>query len=286
MADTPVKKSESRLKKIIEASREKTPEELRQIEVERQQQEEEKLRKEEERRRREGVVKALFDECGTIFGKKRYKARVSQLLEFLKSKKNAIMFWESPHIKKIYDISSLDNFLCSIYVEEMQDETYERWLRQCLANPFNNNYVVNYERISRITYPHPFDLSDTLNTIFSLCRNTCYVTGNQLNEDYNGVFVAEYEELRFFKQRRFGDLLDKNVTISRAVHSNKEELVYFLNPLFVIENNFIRLDAYNIWKNTLKNEWAAIEENAPSMIQLLNELVRTRKIYLKEIEKK
>lgn len=289
MADTSVKKSESRLKKIIEASREKTPEELRQIEVERQQQEEEKLRKEEERRRREGVVKALFDECGTIFGKKRYKARVPQLLEFLKSEKNAIMFWESPHIKKIYDISSLDNFLCSIYVEEMQDETYERWLHQCLANPFNTNYAVNYERISRIAFPFPCNLTGVLDLIFSFCRNTAYVTRSQLIEDiedYDDDDARQYEEILFLKPRRFGDLLDKNVTISRTVHSNKEELIYFLNPLFITENDFLRLDAYDIWKDTLEDEWAAIEEKVPSMIQLLDELVRTRKIYLKEIEKK
>jgi len=291
MADTPVKntKPQSRLKKIIEASREKTPEELRQIEAERQQQVEEIQRKEEERRRREGEVRALFDECGTIFGKKRYKARVPQLLKFLKSKKNAIMFWESPHIKKIYDISSLDNFLCSIYVEEMQDETYERWLRQCLSNPFNGNYVIHYERIFSAPHVRLYDFSFILTTLLNFCRNTGYVTRSQMIEDcedYDGSFAKEYEDFRLIKPRKYGDLLDKNVTISRTVHSNKEELIYFLNPLFITENDFLRLDAYDIWRNFLEDEWAAIEEKVPSMIQLLDELVRTRKIYLKEIEKK
>ena len=82
-------------------------------------------------------------------------------------------------------------------------------------------------------------------------------------------------------------MLDKNVTVSRLARA-ENELFYFINPLFFSENNILRLDAYAVWRNvdSLSNEWDRIERKAPAMIKLLDELVRTRKIYLKEIKKR
>lgn len=92
---------------------------------------------------------------------------------------------------------------------------------------------------------------------------------------------------KYIKSVKYADLLDKNVTVSRLA-SAENELFYIINPLFFSENNYLRLDAYAVWRNvdSLSNEWDRIERKAPAMIKLLDELVRTRKIYLKEIKKR
>ena len=112
--------------------------------------EENRKREEEEQKellRRAGEVGALFDECGEIYGKKRYKARVDELIEYLNDKKNnkehAIEFWKNPHIKMIYNISDHNNFLLSIYTEETDNMKYEEWLRKHFSNPFFTHNAAN-----------------------------------------------------------------------------------------------------------------------------------------------
>ena len=101
----------------------------------------------EERKRRENEVKALFDEYDEVYGKKRYIAKVPELLKYLKYKKNAKTFWENPHIKMIYNISDRHNFLLSVYAEETDNRKYEKWLREHFSNPFFDKVIVNFEMI-------------------------------------------------------------------------------------------------------------------------------------------
>ena len=61
--------------------------------------------------------------------------------------------------------------------------------------------------------------------------------------------------------------------------------VYSYNPLILMNNNFLRLDTYNDWKNKFKKYWKEVTQRDPVMFQILDALVKSRKIYLKEINK-
>lgn len=244
---------------------------------------------EKERIRKESEVKALFDKI-TVNGKIRYVARVQQLLEFLKLEKNAVTFWENLHIRKLYDVSNQINFLCSIYTEELYDETAERDLHNNFANPFyDDNYIVFYDRISRINHRLHYEIHFAANTILELSQQTNgYITKTRLHEDcYDTTFWWHSVRDKYIKSVKYADLLDKNVTVSRLKRAGNE-LFYIINPLFFSENNYLRLDAYAVWRNvdSLSNEWDRIQRKAPVMMKLLDELVRTRKVYLKEIKKR
>ena len=213
-----------------------------------------------------------------------------QLLEFLKQEKNAVTFWENHHIRKLYDVSNEMSFFSSIYTEETKDSDYEQWLRRALSNPFNNNYVINYECIARIRDAHRYNITAILNEIIGFCEGTCYVTESKLLEDHPPGFSELYVKALYMKARKYGKLLDKNETVSRLARLNNEETVYILNPLFITENHFLRLDAYDVWRksklNEVKYEWTEIEKEVPYMIQVLDELVRTRRIYLNKMKRK
>ena len=271
------------------AKRALDPEYAKRKEAEEKREKEELQRKEKERIRKEGEVKALFDEI-KVYGKNRYVARIQQLLEFLKLEKNAVTFWENPHIRKLYDVSNQINFLCSIYTEELYDETAERDLHNNFANPFyDDNFIVFYDRISRINHRLRYEIDSVANTILELHQRTNgYISKTRLYEDrYDTSFLWHSKRDKYIKSVKYADLLDKNVTVSRLA-SAENELFYIINPLFFSENNYLRLDAYAVWRNvdSLSNEWDRIERKAPAMIKLLDELVRTRKIYLKEIKKR
>lgn len=280
----------TQLKELFERIRiARDPEYAKSKEEEKKRKEEELQRKEAERIRKEGEVKALFDEI-KVYGKNRYVARIQQLLEFLKLEKNAITFWENPHIRKLYDVSNQINFLFSIYTEELYDETAERDLHNNYANPFyDDTFIVFFERISRINHRLHYEIHSAANTILELSQQmNGYISKTRLYEDrYNTTFLWHYERDKYIKSVKYADLLDKNVTVSRLARAENERF-YFINPLFFSENNTLRLDAYAVWRNvdSLSNEWGRIERKAPAMIKLLDELVRTRKIYLKEIKKR
>ena len=273
------------LKKLFGTRKINTPE----YKAEQERLKEERRLREEERIQREGVVRVLFDEY-EIYNKKRDKAKVPQLLEFLKKDENAVTFWENQHIRKLYDISNEINFFSSIYTEETKDSDYEQLLRRGLCNPFNNNYVINYECIARIREARLYSMPAILNEIFSFCEGTCYVTESKLLENHAPDFPCLYVDAMYMKARKYGDLLDKNETVSRLPRSNDEETVYILNPLFITENHFLRLDAYDVWRKSrfhaMKYEWTLIEKKAPYMIQVLDELARSRRVYLNEVKKR
>ena len=239
---------------------------------------------------KEEEVKKLFVEY-KIYNKKRYRANVPQLLEFLKKDENAVTFWENQHIRKLYDISNVVSFFSSIYTEETKDSDYEQqWLRSGLCNPFNNNYVINYECIARIREARLYSMPAILNEIISFCEGTCYVTESKLLENHAPDFPCLYVDTMYMAKRKYGDLLDKNETVSRLPRSNDEETVYILNPLFITENHFLRLEAYDVWRKSelsaVKYEWNLIEKKALPMIQVLDELARSRRVYLNEVKKK
>lgn len=276
----------NRLKELFRAHKMLTPE----YEAEQNRLKEECRLREKERIQREGEVRVLlFDEYKT-YGKKRYKAKVPQLLEFLKQDENAVTFWENQHIRKLYDISNEINFFSSIYTEETKDSDYEQLLRRGLCNPFNNNYIINYECIARIREAHLYSMPAILNEIFSFCEGTCYVTESKLLEGHPPDFSRLYVDAMYMKARKYGDLLDKNEIVSRLPRSNDEETVYILNPLFITENHFLRLEAYDVWRksrfNAMKYEWTLIEKKSPYMIQVLDELARSRRVYLNEVKKR
>lgn len=255
-----------------------------------QQKEAERKRLHDERIKREGEVKALFDEIGELYGKKIYKARVPELLDYLKTKKNAIKFWQDPHIKKIYNVANELGFILSIYAEETDDNIYETWLRTHFINPFNQEHVENYVRgVCHQSYGHYEDL--VMRFGIAIDRLSYFDLNHQFNESKNRLLQDVDDDINkdlkmlerngFIKARPYNALLDKN-SYYRALIQNESDEIYFLNPLYIMDNNFLRLDTYDIWKNTLRGEWGEIQNKAPIMMQLLGELVRTRKIYIRE----
>lgn len=257
-------------------------------------QREEAARQEYERIQRKGEVQALFDEVCEFHDKKIYKPKVPELFEYLKKKKNIITFWQDPHIKKVYNVANEFSFILSIFAEETDDNIYEDWLRKHFINPFNGECVDNYTRgVCHQSYGYYADLVmrfgtavDSLsyfdlNHTFNESKNRLMQDGdNELRTDLNRL-----ERNRFIKARSYNELLDKN-SYYRTLIQNENDEIYFMNPLFIMDNNFLRLDTYDLWKNSLRDEWAEIRTITPIMVQLLDELVRTRKIYLKEMKKR
>ena len=63
------------------------------------------------------------------------------------------------------------------------------------------------------------------------------------------------------------------------------EKVYFYHPLIMMDNNFISIDTYNYWRKIYKEQWDEVTKKDPDMFAILDALVKSRKIYLKEINK-
>ena len=53
-----------------------------------------------------------------------------------------------------------------------------------------------------------------------------------------------------------------------------------------MDNMFLRLDVYNVWKNAHKNQWPKVIKKDLDMFKILDALVQSRKYYLKEINKR
>lgn len=260
------------LKKISESSREKTPEEIRQLEERRKHLAEEKQRKEEELIQIEGEIKALFKEY-TIYGKKSYAAKVPKLLKYLKSDLNAVKFWQDRHIRKNYNITNEVNFLFSIYTEEDDDKMHEIWSHRNLSNPFADTWIVDYNSGYYI---------DDLENLFE--SGETYASKRIiLGRDATEEEINDLERSHIIKMREFKDLLDKKYFREHCFFP--DDVIYFINPLIITDNNFLRLDTYDVWRESLENTWVYVERRAPIMIKLLDELVRTRKIYLTEMKK-
>lgn len=358
----------------------------------------------EECKRRENEVKALFDEHDEVYGKKRYMAKVPELLRFLKYKKNAKAFWENPHIKMIYNVSDHLNFLLSIYTQETDNRKYEEWLVENFSNPifgrryFNFDMILNYYDLYDIDKERLFHFYPNLINILNQCSKdesleedmmsdyedivskmnfVKFVPINKLlNRDYyRGVpqihpnlprsirnaktrlnsanahlekfrarlseknidirtivdlknmansslrealkclydsFVS-YEKAHslymdlddeynsyfwdFSKYGMYYELLEEHLTILSNVYDSLineydlivkqlpdyKDFVLLVHPLIVMENNFLRIDAYSVWKNVLKKQWADVINNNPEMFEILDALVKSRGYYLDEI---
>ena len=260
---------------------------------------EENLKKRvEDRLNREGEMANLFKDYDKIYGKRRYMPQVPELLNFLKSKKNAVTFWKNPHVKMIYNVSDHHNFLLSIYAEETDNRKYEEWLRKYFSNPFVNHLAVNYETVVKkyLQYNGRYELEKEL---LSTCR-----TVNNLNSDnrngyddlclfnrcmYTGAAYSGAVDLRTYhklsKPIADEDLLDSAAYEHLSSIRTSDELIQIINPLVATDNNFIRLDVYNTWRTNCKNEWNEVKAKDPDMFAILDALVKSRKIYLKEINK-
>lgn len=257
--------------------------------------EEERQRAEKERIRTFGEVRALFDEAGELYGKKLYRARAGELLKYLKTKKHAVTFWNNPHVKMIYNIADHNNFLLSIYAEETDNRKYEEWLREHFSNPFVNHLAVNYEMVVKkyLRYDDNYGIEKEL---ISTCR-----TVNNLNNDnrngyddlclftrfiYSGatyrgaVNLGTYHELS--KPISDEDLLDSDAYNHLLSIRNFDEPIRIINPLVATDNNFLRIDTYNAWRTKCRNEWREVFQRNPEMFAILDALVKSRKIYLKE----
>lgn len=358
----------------------------------------------EECKRRENEVKALFDEHDEVYGKKRYMAKVPELLRFLKYKKNAKTFWENPHIKMIYNISDHNNFLLSIYTEETDNRKYKEWLVENFSNPifgrryFNFDMILNYYDLYDIDKERLFHFFPNLINILNQCSKdeileedmmsdyedivskmnfVKFVPINKLlNRDYyrdvpqihpnlprpirnakirlNSAnayleklraklsekeldiqIITEFRNLAntslgqalqslydsfssyekadslnadlsdeynsyfwdFSKYGMYYELLEEHLTILSNVYDSLineydlivkqlpdyKDFVLLVHPLIVMENNFLRIDAYSVWKNVLKKQWTGVINNNPEMFEILDALVKSRGYYLDEI---
>ncbi len=198
----------------------------------------------------------------------------------------------------IYNISDHHNFLLSIYAEETDNNRYEAWLRKYFSNPFVNHFAVNYEMIVKKYLQNDINYNIT-EELLSTCR-----TINLLNNDKrNG-----YDDVCLFRRfiysgavHRGGCHLNSCNKISKPVSDkdlldfgayehlssirNEDEPIQIVNPLFATDNNFIRLDVYNIWKSYNRTEWKELKEKDYDMFAILDALVKSRKTYLKEVHK-
>ena len=266
--------------------------------------EENRKREEEEQKellRRAGEVGALFDECGEIYGKKRYKARVAELIEYLNDKEHekehAIEFWKNPHIKMIYNISDHNNFLLSIYTEETDNVKYEEWLRKHFSNPFFTHTAANpimFKTLAntdsqgyyRVLESSIDNLQETQN---EHNRFTLFVGDDHYLADSSRIMIKAVPGNSLLDVEAYTHLVNVHADLpSYYDKSSKAEYVeniYSYNPLILMNNNFLRLDTYNNWRNKFKKYWKEVNQRDSEMFAILDALVKSRKIYLKERKK-
>ena len=217
MADKYIKRKtpQARLKQILEASREKTPEEIQQLE--------------DDRIHTEDEIKALFYKYDEIYGYERYEARPVELVKYLETREHAIAFWKDPHIKMIYNISDYHNFLLSIYAEEINNKLYEAWLRKYFSNPFFNHIEFNYEMFLKLECLNVNFIMEIGELIETLNENQRYILLEREFSHLNDVLKHN----QIFKAVNINDLLDKagclnGIEISKDL---PEELTSGLNHL-------------------------------------------------------
>ncbi len=101
-----------------------------------------------------------------------------------------------------------------------------------------------------------------------------YDDDDYFNNKYK-FFVEIYNNLSDLNKRYRNEV--------EIIARESADKVLFLHPLIAMDNNFIRIDEYNIWKGTLAKQWSDVRTNNPDMFAILDALVKSRKIYLKEI---
>lgn len=230
-------------------------------------------------------IDELFYELEVIRrGKNVYYPDVNKLLATLKSKDNSYRFWKSPHIKKVYDISNEFSFLLSIYTEETDENLYEDWLFDSAYNPFGSGMVINYSRLKKYERYSYYNLSDFEEFISSF--------GSGTRTKFSNEDIKDFKKARLLKTVPYDKLLDRRIYDNHLVPSytdfKGERFVILLNPLYIMGThyrcNFIRLDTYNAWRKTLKDEWKILKEFDNCIIEVLDALVASRKAYMEYIK--
>lgn len=218
-----------------------------------------------------------------------FMPRVDELITFLRDKDNLLKFWKNPHIKMIYDISNVYNFLSSIYTEETNAKVYEDRLYANIYNPLSGGIVVNYSILSKYVSGYLLDRFVKFISDYENGKMTQFTDDN----------IKDFIKARILKKVQYGKLLDKrifdeNLEMScskKTLEGKIERFVLLLNPLFFMGTNFnaniIRLDTYNAWRNTLKQEWSELRKykDADDMFKILDALVESRKSYMEYVKK-
>ena len=206
---------------------------------------------------------------------------------------NATRFWMNQHIRKIYDISNEFSFFTSIYTAETDDKLYEKWILENCSNPFNKGLIVNHSLFLK----YESDSADVLNNFVDF-----YV--NRKCKNFTDSELKAFKNANLLKVVPYEDLLDRSIydnklefTYINKRNKNKRHFVFLPNPLYIIgskrNRNFIRLDTYNAWKDTLQRyfstEWNKMNRNNGFMFFILDLLVESRRKYMdykKLIEKR
>ena len=105
--------------------------------------------------------------------------------------------------------------------------------------------------------------------------------------DLNKAVDDDYFDKKYkFFVERYNNLSNLNNRYRNEVEMIARESadkVLFLHPLIAMDNNFIRIDEYSVWKRTRAKQWSDIRKNNPDMFAVLDALVKSRKYYLDEI---
>lgn len=121
------------------------------------------------------------------------------------------------------------------------------------------------------------------------------INGNIITTEVISGSLKELERSKFIISMSLNDTLTEENTykpLSELEYDdvcfinpfNKNE-VYFVNPLYVMDNNFLRLDTYYAWRDRIQAAWGEVREAEPKMFEILDALVTSRKIYIKEMYK-
>lgn len=110
-----------------------------------------------------------------------------------------------------------------------------------------------------------------------------------MNDYYNKDLDDDYFDKKYkFFVERYNNLSNLNEKIRNEVEVIARESannILFVHPLIAMDNVFLRLDVYNVWKNAHRNQWSKVIIKDLDMFKILDALVESRKYYLKEINK-
>ena len=215
-----------------------------------------------------------------LTGYRLYIPDTNKLLDFLESESNAYRFWTNPCIRKIYNISSYSSLLTSIYTDYKDEEVYDDFLMVWNHNPFTNGVVVNYSLAMKYVKR---DILDKYAEIFS----------DPPKKSYKKADLELFVKAKLIKIVSYRNLLDRQIFndgLVPCIRYDGIDSVILSNPLFIMGtnfmSNFIRLDTYNVWQNTLKKEWKDLKSTDYDIFDILDALVRSRKIFMDGVRKK
>lgn len=92
--------------------------------------------------------------------------------------------------------------------------------------------------------------------------------------------LKELSELRSMQQE-LSALLQDYTEHYRSRLQEFFQNIYTYHPLIIMNNNFLRLDIYNDWRNKFKKYWEEVARKEPDMFRILDALAKSRRIYIK-----